>query len=65
MTGDKKRPVNLKEMTILRILLKHPEYYGERACAAIERFEDQAMKEISRIIADVLKDGPRQRRPFS
>ncbi len=56
-TGDKKRPVNLKEMTILRILLKHPEYYGERACAAIERFEDQAMKEIGRIIADVLKDG--------
>ncbi len=55
--GDKKRSVNLKEMTILRILLKHPEYYTERAGAAIERFEDQAMKEIGRIIAGALKDG--------
>ncbi|MBI5235689.1 MAG: DNA primase [Deltaproteobacteria bacterium] len=55
--GAKKRSVNLKEMTILRILLKHPEYYTERACLAIDRFEDQAMKEIGMIIADALKEG--------
>lgn len=52
-----KRSVNMKEMTILRILLKHPEYYGERVSRAIERFEDQSMKETGRIIADALKDG--------
>ncbi len=48
---------NLKELTVLRVLLKHPELFSDKIETVIEVFRDPALKEIGLFIADSCKKG--------
>ncbi|MBI1910624.1 MAG: DNA primase [Deltaproteobacteria bacterium] len=57
-----RNPVNtnnssLKELTILKVILKHAELYDDRVGAAIEAFSDTALKEAGRIISEFCRQG--------
>lgn len=48
---------HLEETVILRVILKHPEYFDERVEAAFEAFNDPGLKEAGAAAAGFLKDG--------
>ncbi|MBI5902134.1 MAG: DNA primase [Deltaproteobacteria bacterium] len=48
---------SLKELTILKVLLKHPELYNERVRAAVDAFKDPALKEAGSIIVGFCSAG--------
>lgn len=48
---------SLKELTILKVLLKHPELSNERVRAAVDAFRDPALKEAGSIIVGLCSAG--------
>jgi len=50
---------NLKELTILKVILKFPELYDDKIEAGIEAFSDPLLKEAGRTIAKWLREGKR------
>ncbi len=51
------RSSNLKELTILKVILKFPELYDEKAETGIEAFSDPVLKEAGRIVTKLLREG--------
>ncbi len=51
------RRSNLKELTILKVILKFPELYNDMVEAGIESFNDPVLREAGLIIARELRDG--------
>lgn len=45
------------ELVILRVLLKHPAFYGPEVDQALGRFTDPGLKEAGRIISDLCREG--------
>ncbi|MEK7773787.1 MAG: toprim domain-containing protein, partial [Deltaproteobacteria bacterium] len=48
---------SLKELTILKVLLKHPELYNDRVKAAVDAFRDPALKEAGSTILEFCSAG--------
>ncbi len=48
---------NLKELTILKVILKFPELYNDKVEAGIEAFSDPLLKEAGQTIAKRLREG--------
>jgi len=46
---------NLKELTILKVIIRHPELFDENVSAAIEAFSDGRLKEAGRAMTSSLK----------
>lgn len=53
----KKAASSLHELTVLRVILKHPELFDEKVEAAIEAFTAPELKKAGGIIAAYLKEG--------
>ncbi len=49
---------SLAEATILKLLLKHPELYGEDVRAALALFKDPLLKEAAGVISTAIEEGP-------
>ncbi len=49
---------SLAEATILKVLLKHPELYGEEVRAAVALFKDPLLKNAAELIAAAIEEGP-------
>ncbi len=43
------------ELTLLKVILKHPDLYSKRVSAAIDEFKDSEVKEAGRIVASYLE----------
>ncbi|MBE9528746.1 MAG: DNA primase [Proteobacteria bacterium] len=52
-----KRSAGRAELTLLKVILKHPDLYSERVLAAIDEFGDPEMKQAGRIVAECLGAG--------
>lgn len=48
---------NLKELTILRVILKHPELFSDKIKTAIEAFSDPVFRKIGLFLADNCEKG--------
>lgn len=57
----KAKAANLKEVTLLRVVLKHPELYNVRFDAAVEAFGETDLQEAGRVIGGFCREG----RPLS
>jgi hypothetical protein len=55
--GASKRSAERAELTLLKVILKHPDLYSERVSAAINEFGDPDMKEAGKIVAASLGTG--------
>ncbi|MBI5885175.1 MAG: DNA primase [Deltaproteobacteria bacterium] len=55
--SPKANPHGLKEVTLLRVILKHPELYDARFAAAAEAFAPGAMKDAAMVIARLCREG--------
>lgn len=51
------RNSRLKELTILKVILKHPELYDDKVESAIGAFTDPALKKIGSVASQFLKQG--------
>jgi DNA primase len=51
------RSSNLRELTVLKVILRHPELFSPRVEEAVGRFRDLALREAGRYISVCLKEG--------
>ena len=52
-----RRVAPIAESTLLRVVVRHPEFYGERAAEAIATFKDPVMKEVGETLGLLLSSG--------
>jgi len=56
--GEKRsKKTSIAEETILKVVLRHPELYGDDVAAAIARFKDPLFKEVGGVVSASLNSG--------